>query len=328
MTALLLFLIFFKISLFSIGGGYNMVPMMQHELDAHGWLTPNEFLDLFALSEATPGPVAVNAATLAGAKIAGPLGALAATAGACLPGFLLALLAGAWLLRHRDHPDIAAILRILPPLLAGLILATTYRLFSALDLAPAAKPALQLAILAAVLPRRPLPPQDLPPRPTRRRRPRRSRHPLGLTPKKPSPAPSAALASTIRPQAAPHPAAGRPQVGPYRIRLSSRLIRLPLRVRKIVESPSPSKPLSVGPGLRAGRIRQGLRPRKDVEWASNVPPPFGMGRLRPPLQPSHTALTGCPLTSCNFHNRPSARERFDGAAPQEYDAARPKLERS
>lgn len=150
MTALLLFLIFFKISLFSIGGGYNMVPLMQHELDTHGWLTPNEFLDLFALSEATPGPVAVNAATLAGAKIAGPLGALAATAGACLPGFLLAVLAGAWLLRHRDHPDIAAILRILPPLLAGLILATSYRLFSALDLAPDANPVLQLAILAAV----------------------------------------------------------------------------------------------------------------------------------------------------------------------------------
>ena len=151
MTPLLLFLVFFKISLFSIGGGYNMIPMMQHELDAHGWLTPSEFLDLFALSEATPGPVAVNAATLAGAKVAGPFGALASTTGACLPGFLIAVLAGAWLLRHRTHPDIAAILRILPPVLAGLILATTWRLFTALDLPFALPVAPRTLFQAAIL---------------------------------------------------------------------------------------------------------------------------------------------------------------------------------
>jgi chromate transporter len=134
MTVLLLFLTFFKISLFSLGGGYNMIPMMQHELEAHGWLEPSQFLELFALSEATPGPVAVNAATLAGAKVAGPFGALAATTGACMPGFLLASLAGAWLLAHRTHPDMLAIFRYLPAVLAGLILATTFRLFLALDL--------------------------------------------------------------------------------------------------------------------------------------------------------------------------------------------------
>lgn len=146
----LLFLTFFKISLFSIGGGYNMIPLMQHELAAHDWLQPADFLDLFALSEATPGPVAVNAATLAGAKVAGPWGALAATTGACLPGFLVALFAGAWILAHREHPDIAAILRTLPPLLAGLILATAWRLFSALQLAASPHPCFQVVLLLLV----------------------------------------------------------------------------------------------------------------------------------------------------------------------------------
>ena len=67
----LLFWAFFKISLFSIGGGYNMVPLMQHEVETRGWLPPGRFMDMLAISEATPGPIAVNLATFAGYQVAG-----------------------------------------------------------------------------------------------------------------------------------------------------------------------------------------------------------------------------------------------------------------
>ena len=56
---LLLFWTFFKISLFSIGGGYNMVPLIQHEVETRHWLPPGRFIDMLAVSEATPGPLAV-----------------------------------------------------------------------------------------------------------------------------------------------------------------------------------------------------------------------------------------------------------------------------
>ena len=71
-----LFWVFFKISLFSIGGGYNMIPLMQHEVVAHAWLIAERFLDVLAVSEITPGPVAVNLATFAGYQVAGIPGAL------------------------------------------------------------------------------------------------------------------------------------------------------------------------------------------------------------------------------------------------------------
>ncbi len=136
MNALLqLFWTFFRISLFSVGGGYNMIPLMQHEVAARGWLTPERFLDVLAVSEITPGPIAVNLATFAGYHVASLPGSVAATVGVCLPGALLLLALGTLALHLRERPAFRAAMRGLMPALVGLLAATAIRL--ALTLVPA-----------------------------------------------------------------------------------------------------------------------------------------------------------------------------------------------
>ena len=146
---LMLFWIFFKISLFSIGGGYNMIPLMQHEVAVHGWLTSERFLDILAVSEITPGPVAVNLATFAGYHVAGLPGSIAATAGVCLPGALLLLALGTLALHLRERPAFRAAMRGLMPALVGLLAATAIRLALALVPAGAAVPNLPAIAIGA-----------------------------------------------------------------------------------------------------------------------------------------------------------------------------------
>ena len=150
MNALLqLFWTFFRISLFSIGGGYNMIPLMQHEVAARGWLTSERFLDILAVSEITPGPVAVNLATFAGYHVAGLPGSIAATAGVCLPGALLLLALGTLALHLRERPAFRAAMRGLMPALVGLLAATAIRLALALVPAGAAVPNLPAIAIGA-----------------------------------------------------------------------------------------------------------------------------------------------------------------------------------
>ena len=146
---LLLFWTFFKISLFSIGGGYNMVPLMQHEADARAWLPPGRFMDVLAVSEITPGPIAVNLATFAGYQVAGLTGSIAATAGVCLPGALLLLALGAIAGHLRDRPAFRAAMRGVMPALVGLLAATALRLGRALVPGGAALPPLPTALIFA-----------------------------------------------------------------------------------------------------------------------------------------------------------------------------------
>ena len=149
---LLLFWTFFKISLFSIGGGYNMVPLMQHEVEACGWLPTGRFMDVLAVSEITPGPIAVNLATFAGYQAAGVTGSIAATAGVCLPGAILLLALGAIAIRLRERPAFRAAMRGLMPALVGLLTATSIRLWLALVPAGAALPPVPaMLIFAAAL---------------------------------------------------------------------------------------------------------------------------------------------------------------------------------
>ena len=90
MITLQLFLSFLQIGLFSFGGGYAAMPLLQEQLVAwHGWLSVQEFADLVTIAEMTPGPIAVNAATFVGTKLAGLPGALAATAGVILHACIL-----------------------------------------------------------------------------------------------------------------------------------------------------------------------------------------------------------------------------------------------
>ncbi|NMA01369.1 MAG: chromate transporter, partial [Clostridia bacterium] len=69
---------FFKIGLFGFGGGYAMLPLIQKEIESHNWLTAQQFVDIIAVAESTPGPVAINSATFIGYKVAGFSGALMA----------------------------------------------------------------------------------------------------------------------------------------------------------------------------------------------------------------------------------------------------------
>ena len=85
-----LFLIMFKIGLFTFGGGYAMLALLEHEfVENKGWLTKEEFLNMLAIAESTPGPIAINSATFIGYKTAGVMGSAFATIGVCLPSFII-----------------------------------------------------------------------------------------------------------------------------------------------------------------------------------------------------------------------------------------------
>lgn len=87
-----LFISFFKIGLFSFGGGYAMIPLMQEEvIFSNSWISQKEFLDMIAISQVTPGPIAINAATFIGAKVSGVVGSGVATVAVVLPSFIIVM---------------------------------------------------------------------------------------------------------------------------------------------------------------------------------------------------------------------------------------------
>ena len=87
---LTLFLTFFKIGAFTFGGGYAMLSLLENEfVEKKKWLTKEEFLDMVAIAESTPGPIAINSATFIGYKAAGVLGSALATLGVVLPSFII-----------------------------------------------------------------------------------------------------------------------------------------------------------------------------------------------------------------------------------------------
>ncbi len=89
---LTLFLTMLKIGLFTFGGGYAMIALLEHEaVEKKRWMTKEEFMDLAAIAESTPGPIAVNAATFVGSHVGGFFGAFCATFGLVLPSFLIIL---------------------------------------------------------------------------------------------------------------------------------------------------------------------------------------------------------------------------------------------
>ena len=121
---LLLYWEFFKIGLFCVGGGYASMPWIQAAVvDNYQWLTLNEFIDIFTISQMTPGPIGINAATFAGTKIAGFWGSIAATVGFVTPSLILCL-GATWLLKkYGDISAIKGILNGLRPAVIALIFA-------------------------------------------------------------------------------------------------------------------------------------------------------------------------------------------------------------
>ena len=121
MIYLTLLFAFFKIGLFSFGGGYAMIPMIEKEIESHGWLTPQEFVDIIAIAEMTPGPIAVNSATFVGFKTAGVLGGLSSTLGVSLPSLILVLFVSQFFFRYMDNPIKDAVFYGVRPAITGLI---------------------------------------------------------------------------------------------------------------------------------------------------------------------------------------------------------------
>ncbi len=122
MIYLLLFWEFCKVGLFCVGGGYASMPLIQASVvDGYHWLSLKEFLDIFTISQMTPGPIGINAATFAGMKIAGVPGAVCATAGFVTPSLFLCIIVTRLILKYGDVAPIRGILNGLRPAVVALI---------------------------------------------------------------------------------------------------------------------------------------------------------------------------------------------------------------
>lgn len=122
MIYLELFISFLKIGLFSFGGGYAAMPLIQDQVvTARQWLSMSEFTDLVTISQMTPGPIAINSATFVGIKIAGIPGALTATLGCILPSCVIVLLIAKLYLKYRNMDLLQGVLGSLRPAVVSMI---------------------------------------------------------------------------------------------------------------------------------------------------------------------------------------------------------------
>jgi chromate transporter len=124
MELLTLFLEFFKIGLFSFGGGYGMLPLMEETVVGRGWLTESRFFDFVGVAESTPGPIAINMATFIGTSQGGFFGAVLATLGVVLPSFMIIVLIAAVLKNLTGNRFFAGFMKGVKPVVTGLILTT------------------------------------------------------------------------------------------------------------------------------------------------------------------------------------------------------------
>lgn len=124
MTYFQLFLSFLKVGLFSIGGGYAAMPLIQNEVViTHSWLSLSEFTDLITIAEMTPGPIAVNSATFVGMRIAGISGAVIATVGCIFPSCIIVSILSYVYFRYKNVSALQSILSSLRPTIVALIAA-------------------------------------------------------------------------------------------------------------------------------------------------------------------------------------------------------------
>ncbi len=113
---------FFQIGLFSIGGGYAAMPLIQHQVvDVHPWLTMTQFADIMTIAEMTPGPIAINSATFVGIQVAGTPGALVATIGCVLPSCIIVMTLAYIYYRFRGLTMVQGILAGLRPAVIAMI---------------------------------------------------------------------------------------------------------------------------------------------------------------------------------------------------------------
>lgn len=124
MIYLTLFYEFFKVGLFTFGGGYAMIPLIKELVLKYGWLTESEFFDFIGVCESTPGPIAVNMATYIGSIKGNLLGSIMATAGVVLPAFIIILLIASLLKNLTKNRFFKGFMKGVKPVIVALILST------------------------------------------------------------------------------------------------------------------------------------------------------------------------------------------------------------
>ena len=122
MIYLQLFLSFLQVGMFSVGGGYAAMPLIQRQVvQGHGWLSMSEFTDLITISQMTPGPIAVNSATFVGLRIAQVPGAIIATLGCITPALFFVSLLSYIYRKYKDISLLQSVLACLRPVIVALI---------------------------------------------------------------------------------------------------------------------------------------------------------------------------------------------------------------
>ena len=120
---------FFKIGIFTLGGGYAMIPLIEEEVvNKKQWVSKDEMLDLIAIAQSCPGVFAINIATFIGYKLRMTRGAIATTVGTALPSFLIILAIAMFFSQFKDNPYVAAMFRGIRPAVVALIAVPTFNL--------------------------------------------------------------------------------------------------------------------------------------------------------------------------------------------------------
>lgn len=126
MIYLNLYLEFFKIGLFAVGGGLATLPFIQQLADKYGWITQEQILDMIAISESTPGPIGINAATFVGNTTAGVWGGISATLGVITPSVIIILLIAHYFAKFSEKPIVKNAFTGIRPAVTGLIAAVGF----------------------------------------------------------------------------------------------------------------------------------------------------------------------------------------------------------
>lgn len=122
MVYLQLFWSFFQVGLFSFGGGYAALPLIQEQvLEVHPWLTSTEFIDILTISQMTPGPIAINTSTFVGTKVAGLPGAIVATLGCVTPSAIIVLTLATLYYKYKGLSMVQGVIKGLRPAVVALI---------------------------------------------------------------------------------------------------------------------------------------------------------------------------------------------------------------
>lgn len=121
MIYLNLFINFFKIGLFTFGGGYAMIPMIQELVLSNKWMDTKQMVDFIAISETTPGPLAINMSTYVGYEVAGIPGAICSTFAVALPSFIVIILVARAYKKFKDNKVVVAVMNGIKPAVVGLV---------------------------------------------------------------------------------------------------------------------------------------------------------------------------------------------------------------